>query len=89
MEKFVSLETRERADIIEAASSEMGIPKAIIEKDFWVCWILKKIFQCEQIADSIMFKGGTSLSKVFHIIKRFSEDIDLILDWSKFVTGDP
>jgi hypothetical protein len=54
---------------------------AIVEKDFWVCWILKRLFAEPTLKDQMVFKGGTSLSKVFGLIDRFSEDIDLILDW--------
>ncbi len=50
----------------------------ILEKDFWVCWILGILFESE-FASSLVFKGGTSLSKVFGVIDRFSEDIDLSL----------
>lgn len=56
---------------------------AAIEKDFWVCWILQRLFR-SPLKDSIIFKGGTSLSKVYGLIKRFSEDIDLILNWNGF-----
>jgi hypothetical protein len=55
---------------------------AVVEKDFWVCWVLKKIFSDSNLQKRIIFKGGTSLSKVFGLIERFSEDIDLILDWT-------
>lgn len=54
---------------------------AIIEKDFWVCWVLKKLFASNQLADQLVFKGGTSLSKVLQLIDRFPEDIDLVLNW--------
>jgi hypothetical protein len=54
---------------------------AIVEKDFWVCWILKLLFAEPTLKDQMVFKGGTSLSKVFGLIDRFSEDIDLVLDW--------
>lgn len=49
-----------------------------MEKDFWVCWLLGILFESE-FADNLVFKGGTSLSKVFGVIDRFSEDIDLSL----------
>lgn len=55
---------------------------AVIEKDFWVTRTLGLLFQDEQLARILMFKGGTSLSKVYGVIERFSEDIDLILDWN-------
>jgi predicted nucleotidyltransferase component of viral defense system len=54
---------------------------AIVEKDFWVCWILKLLFEEAALKNQMVFKGGTSLSKVFGLIDRFSEDIDLVLDW--------
>jgi hypothetical protein len=54
---------------------------AIVEKDFWVCWILKRLFSEPELQGQMVFKGGTSLSKVYGLIDRFSEDIDLILDW--------
>ena len=58
-----------------------SISPAIIEKDFWVCLILDYLFNDCTYKDSFTFKGGTSLSKCFNLINRFSEDIDLILDW--------
>ena len=57
------------------------MPPAIVEKDFWVCYMLDYLFQRSQWKDHLVFKGGTSLSKAYHLIQRFSEDIDLILDW--------
>lgn len=55
------------------------MPAFVIEKDRWVCNLLKAIFQ-SKYANSIIFKGGTSLSKAYNLIDRFSEDIDLIID---------
>ncbi len=58
----------------------MGVGSAaIIEKDFWVCWTLGQIFTAE-VLPRPLFKGGTSLSKVYGIIARFSEDVDIVLD---------
>lgn len=54
---------------------------AIIEKDFWVCFLLDLLFHKSKYSKRISFKGGTSLSKGYNVIKRFSEDIDLIIDW--------
>ena len=51
----------------------------IVEKDFWVCWTLYHVFRLEGLP-RLIFKGGTSLSKVFGIITRFSEDIDLVIN---------
>ncbi len=54
---------------------------AVVEKDFWVCWTLKRLFEHPELSKQLIFKGGTSLSKVYGLIDRFSEDVDLILDW--------
>ncbi|HSA33669.1 MAG TPA: nucleotidyl transferase AbiEii/AbiGii toxin family protein [bacterium] len=72
---------KNRADLFRAVSQTMRIHEAIIEKDFWVCWILDYLFHDSPWKESLAFKGGTSLSKAFGLIQRFSEDIDLILDW--------
>ena len=52
---------------------------AFIEKDFWVCWTLHRVFEVIQFRPHLIFKGGTSLSKVYRVIDRFSEDVDLSL----------
>lgn len=77
MNLFTELTRQERKEIIRETSNSMDLSPTIIEKDFWVCWTLEKIFKIPQIGEHITFKGGTSLSKVFHLIDRFSEDIDL------------
>ncbi len=67
--------------VIHNASVETGIAEVVIEKDYWVSFVLNYLFsQCEW-SEYFTFKGGTSLSKCFGLIERFSEDIDLILDW--------
>ncbi len=60
---------------------KLGIKPFIIEKDYWVCYILNYLFNKCQYKNFLIFKGGTSLSKAYNAIKRFSEDIDLILDY--------
>ncbi len=62
-------------------ADKTGIHDAIIEKDFWVCYILDYLFHRSPWASSFAFKGGTTLSRIYHLTERFSEDIDLILDW--------
>lgn len=62
-------------------SVKAGLSPAIVEKDFWVCLTLDYLFMDSPWRKQLAFKGGTSLSKAFNLIKRFSEDIDLILDW--------
>lgn len=58
----------------------MGVDFTIVEKDFWVCWILKSLFALPGEQPKLTFKGGTSLSKAYGIIDRFSEDIDVVTD---------
>lgn len=59
----------------------MGISEAVVEKDFWVSYMLDYLFHRSKWGEHFAFKGGTSLSKAYGLIRRFSEDIDLILDW--------
>jgi hypothetical protein len=72
----------ERAEIFAETANRKGLAEAIIEKDFWVCWTLKQLFSIEALSGRLLFKGGTSLSKIFHAINRFSEDIDLAVDYA-------
>ena len=71
----------DRLALFRNAAARLGMSAAIAEKDFWVCWLLDHLFHRCPWKDAFVFKGGTSLSKGFDLIKRFSEDIDLILDW--------
>ena len=77
MRQFATLDSAERATFINEAAARLGVVPTLIEKDFWVCWMLGRIFETEAVGSDVVFKGGTSLSKVFKAIKRFSEDIDL------------
>ena len=81
MERFAAGSEAERADLFAEAAVKVGLAPAMVEKDFWVCWILKRLFTDAEIGSRFVFKGGTSLSKVFGLTDRFSEDVDLILDW--------
>lgn len=67
--------------LFQEVSNTRGLSKAIIEKDLWVCVVLDYLFTKSPWRDNLAFKGGTSLSKAYNLIERFSEDIDLILDW--------
>ena len=89
MNAFVKLPLSEQALYFKQASSKIGLSAEAVEKDFWVVWVLDRLFRSPILADKIIFKGGTSLSKVFGLIRRFSEDIDLILDWNQVVKEDP
>jgi len=81
MRKVARLTDSDRRELFRNTADKMGLNDAIVEKDFWVCFTLDYLFHRSPWKDSITFKGGTSLSKAFHLISRFSEDIDLILDW--------
>ena len=76
--EFLALPDDERRLYIEQAAIRRSLSPVIMEKDFWVCWLLGILFESE-FAGDLVFKGGTSLSKVFGVIDRFSEDIDLSL----------
>jgi hypothetical protein len=76
--EFLKLPPNERRVYFEQAGIQQNISPIVLEKDFWVCWLLGILFQTE-FAKSLVFKGGTSLSKVYGVINRFSEDIDLSL----------
>lgn len=87
MESVARLSSAERRDLFSETAARKGMAPAIVEKDFWVCWTLGRLFAHPDLSRLLMFKGGTSLSKVFNLIERFSEDIDLILDW-RVVVGE-
>lgn len=74
------LSVRDRESFFDATVDKSSMPFEIIEKDFWVVWILERLFSLSSLKDHITFKGGTSLSKVYRIIQRFSEDIDLSIE---------
>jgi hypothetical protein len=76
--QFLELPPGERRIFIEQAAVKRNLSAVILEKDFWVSWLLGILFRSE-FASALVFKGGTSLSKVFGVIGRFSEDIDLSL----------
>lgn len=71
--------TNSRRDAFAIAADRRGVLPLVIEKDFWVCWTLERLFTLPGFANHLLFKGGTSLSKVYGLIQRFSEDIDLSL----------
>lgn len=79
MDKFIALSKEDKRAAFEEAANRQSILPIIIEKDFWVCWVLKNIFEDKELAEYITFKGGTSLSKAYRLIERFSEDIDLTI----------
>ncbi len=89
MNGIARMAAEERAQVFAETADRKALAEAIIEKDFWVCWILKQLFSIEALSGRLLFKGGTSLSKIFHAINRFSEDIDLAVDYVALgFTGD-
>lgn len=80
MDSFANQPAEIRAELFTETAAKMGVSPQIIEKDFWVCWTLRRVFRLETPIASLIFKGGTSLSKSYGLIERFSEDIDLSLD---------
>ncbi len=79
MDGVAQLSPEERGDLFQETAARRGIRAAIIEKDFWVCWTLNQLFQLDGLP-RLLFKGGTSLSKAFRLIDRFSEDVDVVLN---------
>lgn len=80
MNDFALLPAADRSAILQETAARMAVDSpAIVEKDFWVCWTLGQIFTADSLPGPL-FKGGTSLSKVYGIIARFSEDVDIVLD---------
>lgn len=83
-EDFFKLGEQDRREALEYARAETGRPAHLLEKDVWVVWTLRTLFE-SPLATDLTFKGGTSLSKVYKIIDRFSEDIDLTYDIRKLI----
>ena len=89
MDHVASLNKSQLRELFNETAIKKQVTPVIAEKDFWVTWVLSKIFADDYLSKILMFKGGTSLSKVFKIIERFSEDIDLILDWNTVTQDNP
>ena len=75
-ESWFELSSADQSEALEVAAGRSGKPAHLLEKDIWVVWALSAIYD-SPLGDSLTFKGGTSLSKVYKVIDRFSEDIDL------------
>ncbi len=90
MDEVARLPADDRAALFGETGAGRGVADTIIEKDFWVCWSLRRLFGLPKgTTASLVFKGGTSLSKAFSAIRRFSEDIDLSFDRAELgYTGD-
>lgn len=78
--KFIDLPKEDQIDVFDRVSTDLNIrQREVIEKDWWVTAVLRALFRLPY-ADHISFKGGTSLSKCWRLIDRFSEDIDIAID---------
>lgn len=89
-EYYLTLPQKDQAQILRALSTNESIKREaiLLEKDIWVCWALEHLFKMPNRLP-MAFKGGTSLSKAFQVIERFSEDVDITIDYQAFNCGDP
>jgi len=78
-DRFLDLERGDRADILQSLAAQLGRTAVALEMDVWVCWTLGILFALPG-REAMAFKGGTSLSKVYGAIARFSEDLDITID---------
>lgn len=87
-ENYFDLPVSDQADVLQSLAPVMGRRAEILEKDIWLCQVLDILFQlpCRK---PMAFKGGTSLSKVYKAIDRFSEDIDVTVDYRSLVADAP
>ena len=83
-ESWFELSSADQSEALEVAAGRSGRPAHLLEKDIWVVWALSAIYD-SPLDDNLTFKGGTSLSKVYKVIDRFSEDIDLTYDIRELV----
>ena len=84
VDAWLDLSQADRSEALEVAAARTRRAVHLLEKDIWVVWTLSAIYSSD-LADKLTFKGGTSLSKVYKIIKRFSEDVDLTYDIRQLV----
>lgn len=88
MDEIARTSAVERNDLFRETANAKALHFQIIEKDFWVCWTLKRLFNIPEFGTELIFKGGTSLSKVYRVIERFSEDIDIAINRDFLGFGD-
>lgn len=78
MDNVATMPTERRLELFRETAARRRLSVDLIEKNFWVCWSLNRLFsRMPDLPATLLFKGGTSLSKVFGAIERFSEDVDL------------
>jgi hypothetical protein len=81
-EEFLKFSREKKRAILKGAEPSLGIKPYFLEKDIWICWALNELFT---LPEKMAFKGGTSLSKCFGLIDRFSEDVDVTIDYREFM----
>ena len=79
METVAVLPPDERGALFQETAARMGVSAVVVEKDFWACFTLSRVFGLKEMP-ALVFKGGTSLSKAYRVIDRFSEDIDITIN---------
>ncbi len=89
MDAYLKLSPEDQHAACTEGGTRRSLPPASMEKDFWVCWTLRELFSLPDIGRHLTFKGGTSLSKCYGLIERFSEDIDLVIDRTMFDIKPP
>lgn len=80
MQRLFQLPPADRVQLCEQAHQRTGLSPRSLEKDLWVCWTLQQLFSLPELGEHLVFKGGTSLSKAWSLIDRFSEDIDVVIE---------
>jgi hypothetical protein len=80
MNEFLAMSDERRKQLCIQTGAKLNLAEVAVEKDFWVCWTLDKLFHLPVWGDQLVFKGGTSLSKGWGLIARFSEDIDIVIN---------
>ena len=80
MKAFLEMSEDRRRLVCQQAAERLNLFEASVEKEFWVCWTLRTLWALSDIGPHLTFKGGTSLSKGWKLIDRFSEDIDLVIE---------
>ena len=89
MKEFIAMPEERRRLVCTETGAKMNLFEIAVEKDFWVCWTLHKLFELPEWGEHLTFKGGTSLSKCRNPIDRFSEDVDIVIDRRALgVSGD-
>jgi len=80
VKEFIEMGEERRRLVCSQTGIQLSMAEVTVEKDFWVCWIIDKLFRLPVWGKQLTFKGGTSLSKCWKLIERFSEDIDIVIN---------